>query len=104
MAAELVSRALAVALLSVAVVAVTGFVLAATSTATFDALLFEAVSALATVGLSTGITPGLDAAGQLVLVVAMFMGRLGPLTLVLAFAARQRTSPFRPALETVRIG
>lgn len=103
-AAELVSRALAVALLSVAVVGLTGFVLAATSRVAFDELLFEAVSALATVGLSTGITPGLDAAGQLVLIAAMFVGRLGPLTLVLAFAARQRQSPFRPALETVRIG
>jgi trk system potassium uptake protein TrkH len=59
---------------------------------------------LGTVGASTGITPFLNDPAELILVVAMFMGRLGPLTLVLAFAARQRTSPFRPALETVRIG
>lgn len=103
-AAEQVGRALSVALLSVAVVMGTAFALVATSDAGFDALLFEAVSALGTVGLSTGITPALHEGAQLILIVAMFAGRLGPLTLVLAFAARQRTSPFRPALETVRIG
>lgn len=101
---DLVDRALAVALLSVAAVFTIGFLLTLVTEATFVQVLFEAVSALGTVGASTGITPSLDQAAQLILVVAMFMGRLGPLTLVLAFAARQRTSPFRPALETVRIG
>jgi trk system potassium uptake protein TrkH len=51
----------------------------------FDALLFETVSALATVGLSMGVTPQLTAVGKLILVCLMFVGRLGPLTV--AFAA-----------------
>lgn len=45
-----------------------------------DALLFETVSAFGTVGLSTGITPGLTAASKLVLTATMYIGRLGPLT------------------------
>ena len=67
-------------------------------------LVFEAVSALGTVGSTTGITPTLDDAGRLILIGAMFVGRLGPLTLVLALAARSRPDRFRPALETIRIG
>jgi len=65
---------------------------------------FEAVSALATVGLSTGITPALPAPAQVLLAVAMFAGRLGPLTLVLALTARSRPVSHRPAVETMRIG
>ena len=52
-------------------------------------MLFESVSAFATVGLSTGITPGLPTAGQLILVGLMFLGRLGPVTLVSALALRE---------------
>ena len=51
-------------------------------------LMFESVSAFATVGLSTGITSGLSVAGRLVIVVMMFIGRVGPLTLFSAFSAR----------------
>lgn len=46
----------------------------------FEALLFEAVSAFGTVGLSTGITPGLSDASKLLLTLTMYVGRLGPLT------------------------
>lgn len=52
-------------------------------------LMFEAFSAFGTVGLSTGITPELTSAAKLVLIVLMFFGRLGPLTI--AFALLQRT-------------
>jgi Trk-type K+ transport system membrane component len=56
----------------------------------FDAVLYEVVSAFATVGLSTGITGTLPPAGQLVLVALMFIGRLGPISLVSALALRER--------------
>lgn len=46
----------------------------------FESLLFEQVSAFATVGLSTGVTPHLSSAGALWIVATMFVGRLGPLT------------------------
>ena len=55
-----------------------------------DEVLFEVVSAFATVGLSTGITADLPTAGQLILVALMFLGRLGPITLVSALALRER--------------
>ncbi|MEA3489620.1 MAG: potassium transporter TrkG [Candidatus Omnitrophota bacterium] len=52
--------------------------------------LFEVVSAFGTVGLSTGITGGLSGLSKLCIVVTMFAGRIGPLTLALAVAFRAR--------------
>lgn len=54
----------------------------------FLALFFECVSAFATVGLSLGITPFLSAFGKICITVLMFVGRVGPLTLVLAIGSR----------------
>jgi trk system potassium uptake protein TrkH len=100
----IVYRALAVALLAIAFVFVVGVAVTLTSEATFVQTLFEAVSAFGTVGASTGITPDLDDPARLILAAAMFVGRLGPLTLVLALTARARPVAFRPAVESVRIG
>lgn len=60
-------------------------------------LLFEVVSALGTVGLSTGITPVLSDAGKLVISLAMFIGRLGPISLFVAVSLVER----RQTLEFV---
>jgi trk system potassium uptake protein TrkH len=97
-------RAIAVALLSIAVVFVVALGLELTAGASFTQVLFEAVSAVATVGASTGITPGLPDSALLILVPAMFIGRLGTLTLVLALAARAKPARSRPAVEAMRIG
>jgi len=69
----------------------------------FLELLFEVVSAFGTVGLSTGITPGLTNAGKLLVTLIMFLGRLGPLVVAVA-VARQRTVRFRFAEESIMIG
>lgn len=71
---------------------------------TFQALLFEAMSALATVGLSTGITPDLSTAGKLLLVAAMFFGRIGPLTAAYALQRRQEVRHYRLPEARVNIG
>ncbi|HET6380319.1 MAG TPA: potassium transporter TrkG [candidate division Zixibacteria bacterium] len=99
-----VYRALSVALLAIAFVFLVGLGLAVTSQATFLQTLFEAVSAFGTVGATTGITPGLDEPARVIAIIGMFVGRLGPITLVLALAARLRPVPYRPAIETIRIG
>jgi trk system potassium uptake protein TrkH len=83
---------------------VIGLGLTLTTDATFVETLFEAVSAFGTVGASTGITPELSDPARIITSIAMFVGRLGPLTLVLALAARARPMAFRPAVESVRIG
>ncbi len=82
-------QALTVALLSVAAVVSATIILAEVTKLSTDQILFESVSAFATVGLTTGITPLLSTAGQLLLVGLMFVGRLGPVTLVSALALRE---------------
>ncbi len=100
----IVYRSLAVLLLSMGFVFAIGLGLTLTTDATFVQTLFEAVSAFGTVGASTGITPDLTDPARLITSFAMFVGRLGPLTLVLALAARAHPVPYRPAVESVRIG
>jgi trk system potassium uptake protein TrkH len=79
---EVVYRAFAVAILSILLVfAATVGLLLATSIDILD-LAFEATSAFGTVGPSTGITPSLPDHADLLLIITMFAGRLGPLTLV----------------------
>ena len=100
----IVYRALAVLILAIGFVFLTGLGLTLTTDATFVQTLFEAVSAFGTVGASTGITPELSDPARLITAFAMFVGRLGPLTLVLALAARAHPVSYRPAVESVRIG
>ena len=83
-------QALSVALFSVAAVVIATFVLVEMTKMSFDAVLYESVSAFATVGLSTGITPRVPPTGQVVLIALMFLGRLGPISLVSALALRER--------------
>ena len=77
--------------------------LAHRSTGMID-LMFEAMSALATVGVSTGITPALSVLGKLTLCALMLIGRLGPLATVYALQRRQRPERFRFPEEAIRIG
>ncbi len=67
-------------------------------------LLFEVVSALSTVGLSTGITPHLNEASKILLMLLMFIGRLGPLTIAIAIAQQKPRPAVSYAEEQVMIG
>lgn len=97
-------QALAVALLGVGLAVVSTFVVLGLSDEDLDRVLFEVLSALGTVGLSTGITAELPAAGQVVLVVLMFVGRLGPLALASALALRERPRHYERPEERTIIG
>lgn len=70
----------------------------------FLSLMFETMSSLATVGLSTGITSDLSIGGKIVLIIGMFIGRLGPITVAFALQNRQQHDRFRYAESTIRIG
>lgn len=69
-----------------------------------EKILFEVVSAFATVGLSTGITTAMPPAGQVVLILLMFIGRLGPVTLGAALALRERPPLYEYPKERPLIG
>ncbi len=67
-------------------------------------VLFEAVSACGTVGLSTGLTPDLTVPGRVVIMAAMFAGRLGPLSLLIALGGRTSRLRYDYPVEHVGIG
>ncbi len=66
-----------------------------TDRATFFDLAFEHVSAMGTVGLSTGITPDVSSMGKIILSMAMFVGRVGTLTVAFAVGGRTLQSHFK---------
>ncbi|GAB2465569.1 potassium transporter TrkG [Promicromonospora xylanilytica] len=88
-------QALTLALLAVAIVVLPTLWITALSPFTVDQILFEVTSAFTTTGLSTGITAQLAWYHQVVLVLLMFIGRLGPITLGTALALRARTRLYR---------
>ncbi|HEY6746733.1 MAG TPA: potassium transporter TrkG [Mycobacteriales bacterium] len=97
-------QALSVALLSVALVVSGTVTLQGLSGLELDAVLFEAVSAFGTVGLSTGITATLPGSAQYVLIGLMFAGRIGPITLASALALRERRKLYRLPEERPIVG
>lgn len=67
-------------------------------------LLFETVSAFGTVGLSLGITGEMSVPSQIVIIVTMFIGRIGPLTLLMALSKRESKAVFHYPQENIMIG
>jgi len=65
-------------------------VLSITETSNFLTVLYETTSAFGTVGLSLGLTPELSTVGRIIIIFTMYTGRVGPLTLALVLAKRQR--------------
>jgi trk system potassium uptake protein TrkH len=105
-----VFRAVAIGALAMAFIVITVPILTITEADALRAgelqfldLFFDTVSAFATNGSSTGIVPQLGILGQLIFVAAMFVGRIGLLTLALTLASENRTL-YRYAQEQVKIG
>lgn len=99
-----VRLSVAVAFIGAAIVGVSTLVLLQISELSLDRILFEVISAFATVGLSTGITPMLPVAGKYVIIVLMFVGRVGTMTAASALAMRERRRVIRMPAERPLIG
>jgi trk system potassium uptake protein TrkH len=102
-----VGRAITVTLLFVAVLFGATLALSITENAngfTMSDMMFEAGSALGTVGLSTGITPSLTTAGKLIIIVVIFVGRLGPLTLLAALTFNLKPVRYNYPEEAIVVG
>jgi len=67
-------------------------------------IMFEAASALGTVGLTTGVTPTLTAAGKIIIIVVMLIGRLGPLTLLAALTFNLKPARYNYPDEAIIVG
>lgn len=66
--------------------------------------LFETASAVATVGLTTGITPSLGIASEVIIILLMFIGRVGSITVLLAFSSYKSKAQSQKPLEKIQIG
>lgn len=99
-----VRLSVAVAFIGSTIVGVATLLLLQLTDLTLDRVLFEVISAFATVGLSTGITPILPLSAKYVIVALMFVGRVGTMTAASALAMRERRRVIRMPAERPLIG
>jgi trk system potassium uptake protein len=101
---QTVYRAISLLIFFLGIICLFVILLSITEAFPMDSLLFETLSALGTVGLSTGITPALSAAGKIIIVFAMFVGRLAPLTFMAFLVRRQQATDIEYPPESIRLG
>jgi trk system potassium uptake protein TrkH len=101
---RLVARALSILALASLLVLTSTLALMVSDDLPLLPALFEVTSAFGTVGLSLDVTPQLSPFGRLLISLLMFLGRVGPITFVLALAARERTPRYRYPEEEIAIG
>jgi trk system potassium uptake protein TrkH len=102
---DLVTKAFTVVVLSICVIFASSAVLFLTQSGmSMNETFFEVFSAFGTVGLSLGITAKLNAVGKVVIVLTMFIGRIGPLTFLYAFSREKALGKYEYIEENVMIG
>lgn len=101
---DTVQKAVLVFMLGILVVLVVTLILTVTETATFEVLLFETVSAFGTAGLTLGVTPQLSIIGKIIIMITMYIGRVGAMTIVLALTGRKRKNDYRYPEDKILIG
>lgn len=99
-----VARSLSIVLISAMVVLLFLMLLSGVEGFAFEQLLFEVVSAFGTVGVSMGITPKLDNLGRFLVIVLMYIGRIGPLTLALAIGEKYTSKGYRLPVGKIAVG
>ncbi|HIL34296.1 MAG: TrkH family potassium uptake protein [Nitrospira sp.] len=99
-----VQKSLSIAFVSSGLVALLLLLLLSTEQESFKSLLFETVSAYNTVGLSIGTTSRLSQVGKLIIILTMFLGRIGPLTLAFILAERASKGKYNFPRERVIVG
>ncbi|MGQ4508363.1 TrkH family potassium uptake protein [Dermabacteraceae bacterium P13128] len=101
---ETIRQAIAVLVVSAVVIFSATWLMVRLTPFPLDRLMFEVLSAYGTVGLSTGITPALPTSAKYVIIVCMYAGRVGPMTLGAALALRERGRVLRLPAESPTVG
>lgn len=101
---DVLRKALAIFIVSIGIVLSVSFMLTITESAPLVDILYETVSALATVGASKGITPYLTDAGKNLITLCMYLGRIGPMTMAFAFGMKAKKSLIRYPESFISIG
>lgn len=100
---QAVTKSLAIIVVSGALLTTAMFLLMLTEKAAFERVMFEVISAFATVGLTAGLTANLTEPGKYIMIVVMVIGRIGPLTLAYMLA-RPEPSLLKYPEDTVLTG
>ncbi len=102
---QAISKAVAVVMMSFLIMFTSTILLAAVTEASALDLLFETISATATVGLSRNLTPSLNTAGKLIIIATMYLGRVGPISLAIAFHSRkEKQNIIKNPTEKISVG
>jgi trk system potassium uptake protein TrkH len=101
---DYVLRAILIILFGLTAVFTGSFILSLTEDFDFIRILFETVSAFGTVGLSAGITGGLSYIGKIVIILLMYVGRTGPLTILAAMSEKEQKIQYEYPYGDILIG
>lgn len=102
---EVVKKAVAVTCMSFLIVTISTILLSLTIDKSITDILYETVSATATVGLSRDLTPYLNIWGKLIIIATMYLGRVGPISLAIAFKSKKQSiNIIKNPIEDVSIG
>jgi len=101
---EVIRKAFAIVFIAAIWVMLAIIMLSITENMEFIDIVFEVVSAFGTVGLSTGVTGTLSFIGKVVIIVTMFIGRLGPMTLAVAFSRQAERQIVKYPEEQIVVG
>lgn len=101
---DLIRRAFAIVSIAVIWIILAITILSITEDVGFSDVAFETISAFGTVGLSTGVTSSLSIIGKIVIIITMFIGRLGPMTMAVAFARQAQRQIVKYPEEHIVVG
>ncbi len=101
---EVIRNSFAIATLALLWVVIAAYVMTLTENRQFLHILFEVTSAIGTVGLSAGITPGLSAIGKITIILTMIIGRIGPLGIGLSLFNSTRDKSYKYSTADIFIG
>lgn len=102
--ADTVKKSLTVVMVSFCVLITALILLLATQSGSFIDIAYETVSALCTVGLSRAYTPSLNSLGKIIIVICMYLGRVGPISLVIALSGSKYNHYTVLPEENIRVG
>lgn len=101
---DAISKAAAVFTTNLLLAAIATFLISMVQDLDLTPILFDVVSAVSTVGMSTGITPSLVPAAKVILIILMYLGRVGSLSFAMSFTDKKRLAHIRQPKEHISIG
>ena len=105
LSSEITRKAVAVTCMSFSIMFLSTILLSQTIDRNITDVLYETVSATATVGLSRNLTPYLNVWGKIIIIITMYLGRVGPITLAIAFKSKKAESNIiKNPTEEVSVG